>query len=317
MAINKIQFQHGMSLPDFLSRYGTEDQCVQALFDCRWPSGFRCPRCAAEGFYRVETAGRPLFQCRTCRHQASLTVGTLLESSKLPLRTWFLAIYIISQAKTGISSLALKRQLGVDYRTAWLMHHKLLHAMSQADSKHPLKGDVQLDDAYLGGEKAGTPGRGSPNKVPIVAAVSLSEAGRPSYLKVTAISGFTTQAIASWAKVNLSPGSDVVSDGLACFAGVIDAGCAHTFVVVGQRKPKELLQFTWVNTILGNLKTKINGAHKHFNFAKYANRYLGAFAYRFNRRFDLAKLVHGLITCVTMTSPLKESEARRGAEVHH
>jgi transposase-like protein len=317
MPINKIQFQHGMSWPDFLGRYGNEEQCIQALFACRWPTGFSCPRCTGSGFYRIQTVGRPLFQCRTCRHQASLTAGTLLESSKLPLRIWFLAIYIISQAKTGISSLALKRQLGVDYRTAWLMHHKLLHAMSEADSQHSLKGDVLLDDAYLGGEKPGTPGRGSPNKVPIVAAVSLNEAGRPVYMKVTAISGFTTDAIKSWAKASLMPGCDVRSDGLACFAGVIDAGCAHSFVVVGQRKPRDLPQFTWVNTVLGNLKTKINGAHKHFNFAKYANRYLGAFAYRFNRRFELTQLVHGLIRRVTKTGPLTEKAVRRGAEVHH
>jgi transposase-like protein len=317
VSINKIQFQHGMSLPDFLGRYGSEEQCIQALFSCRWPTGFSCPRCTGAGFYRVQTAGRPLFQCRACRHQASLTSGTLLESSKLPLRTWFLAIYIISQAKTGISSLALKRQLGVDYRTAWLMHHKLLHAMSVADSQRPLKGEVVLDDAYLGGEKPGKPGRGSPNKVPIVAAVSLSADGRPLYMKATAISGFTAEAITSWAKTHLVPGCDVRSDGLACFAGVIDAGCAHSYVVVGQRKPRDLPQFTWVNTVLGNLKTKINGAHKHFNFAKYANRYLGAFAYRFNRRFDLAKLVTSLIGHAVKAKPLPESAARSCAELHH
>jgi hypothetical protein len=93
-----------------------------------------------------------------------------------------------------------------------------------------LKGDVLLDDAYLGGEKPGAPGRGSPNKVPIVAAVSLNDAGRPVYLKLTALSGFTTEAIKSWAKASLMPGCDVRSDGLACFAGVIDAGCAHSLV---------------------------------------------------------------------------------------
>lgn len=317
MSINKIQFQHGISLPDFLGRYGSEEQCTQALFDIRWPTGFVCPRCSNVGFYRVQTAGRPLFQCRACRHQASLTAGTLLESSKLPLRTWFLAIYIISQAKTGISSLALKRQLGVDYRTAWLMHHKLLHAMSQADSLRPLKGDVVLDDAYLGGERPGKPGRGSPNKVPIVAAVSLTADGRPLHMKATAISGFTSAAIASWAKTHLMPDCDVRSDGLACFGGVIDIGCAHSYVVVGQRKPRELPQFTWVNTVLGNLKTTIHGAHKHFNFAKYANRYLGAFAYRFNRRFDLTTLVTGLILHVVKAKPLPESVARSGAELHH
>jgi transposase-like protein len=315
--INHIQFQRGMSLSDFIAQYGEEEQCIQTLAKLRWPDGFRCPRCTGKAFYRIETAGRPLFQCVSCRHQASLTVGTLLESSKLPLRKWFLAIYIISQAKTGISSLALKRQLGVDYRTAWLMHHKLLHAMSEAESKHTLGGDVVVDDAYLGGEKPGTPGRGSPNKVPFVAAVSLNERGHPIFMKATAIRGFTTQSIASWAKASLTPGCDVLSDGLACFAGVVDADCAHSYVVVGTRKPRDLPQFKWVNTILGNLKTKINGAHKHFDFAKYANRYLGGFAYRFNRRFDLRQLVPTLIKQVVRCSPLPEKVARDGAEVLH
>jgi transposase-like protein len=168
--INKIQFQDGMSLHDFMAQYGAEEQCIQALVKLRWPRGFQCSRCAGVSCYRIETAGRPLFQCRACRHQSSLTVGTLMESSKLALRKWFLAIYIISQAKTGISSLALKRHLGVDYRTAWLVHQKLLHAMSEADSKRVLHGEVVVDDAYLGGERPGTTGRGSANKVPFVAA---------------------------------------------------------------------------------------------------------------------------------------------------
>lgn len=316
MPPNKILFQSSMSLPDILGRFGSEEQCIQALFACRWSSGFNCPRCKSGAYNRVETAGRPLFKCCICRHQRSLTVGTMLESSKLPMRTWLLAIYMISQAKTGIFGLALKRQLGVEYRTAGLMRQKLLHAMPEADSKHRLKADVLLDDAYLGGEKPGTPGRGSPNKVPIVAAVSLNDAGRSAYMKLTALSGFTTQAIKSWTGANLMPGCDGRSDGLACFAGVIDAGCSQSFVVIGQRKPRDLHQFTWANTVLGNLKTKINGAHKHFNFTKCANRYLGAFAYRFNQRFDLTRSVHGLIGCVMKSAPLTESAVRRGAELH-
>lgn len=189
----------------------------------------------------------------------------------------------------------------MDYRTAWLMHHKLLQAMADADARHPLRGDVLLDDAYLGGEKPGTPGRGSPNKVPIAAAASLNEQGRPSQIKMAAVGGFTVSAITHRAKSNLLPGFHVRSDGLACFAGVIGASYAHTFVVVGDRKPRDLPQFTWVNTVLGNLKTMINGAHKAFDFAKYANRYLGAFAYRFNRRFDLSAIVNGLIRHVVAT----------------
>lgn len=81
-----------------------------------------------------------LLQCLACRHQSSMTVGTLFDNTKLPLTTWFLAIYLISQARTGLSSLALKRQLGVATPTAWLVHHKILAAMGQRDAQHRLGG---------------------------------------------------------------------------------------------------------------------------------------------------------------------------------
>ena len=103
--------------------------------------------------------------------------------------------------------------------------------------------------------------------------------------------------------MNLEPGCDVRSDGLGCFAGVIDAGCAHSYIVVGSRKPRDLPQFTWVNTVLGNLKTSLSGTHHAFKFAKYAPAYLAGFAYRFNRRFDLRGLVTRLIVDVANTHP--------------
>jgi transposase-like protein len=314
--MNQVQFQQGMSLPEFFGRYGTEAQCAAAMAAHRWPQGFRCPRCEAAAHYVVGHGARKLFQCQSCRHQTSLTAGTLMDSSKLPLRTWFLAIYLISQAKTGLSSLSLKRQLGTSYRTAWLMQQKLMVTMSERDGQTPLEGSVQLDDAYLGGERPGVGGRGSPNKVPIVAAVSTSDDGRPLFAKINQLSGFTTQAVTDWARSNLSPGCDVRSDGLNCFAGVIDAGCAHSFVVVGDRKPREMPQFTWVNTVLGNLKTMINGAHKAFKFGKYASQYLGAFCYRFNRRFDLPHLVLELIGHGAKSRPVRERVIRGQAEVH-
>jgi len=95
------------------------------------------------------------FQCQACRHQTSLIAGTLFQSTKLPLTVWFLAIYLISQAKTGLSSLALKRYLGVSYPTAWLIHHKLMEAMSERETNYTLSGQIQVDDAYFGGELSG------------------------------------------------------------------------------------------------------------------------------------------------------------------
>jgi ribosomal protein L37AE/L43A len=314
MAMNRIQFQPGISLNSFMQRYGTEAQCAAALVAARWPNGFRCPRCATAEHYVVGHGARKLFQCLACRHQTSLTAGSVMEHTKLPLRIWFQAIYFISQDKTGLSSLALKRHLGTSYRTAWLVHHKLMAAMADADRELPLQGDVQIDDAYLGGERPGVGGRGAANKVPIVAAVATNDSGRPQRIKISTLAAFSREAIADWSRANLAPGIDVRSDGLACFSGVIDAGCAHTYVVVGNRKPRELPPFRWVNTVLGNLKMLINGGYKGFKFTKYAHHYLGAFCYRFNLRVNLPALMQALLAQTGISKPVRERQIRAKAE---
>lgn len=270
MSSQQIQFQHGMSIPEFLRCFGTEAQCAEVLRLARRPAGFICPRCDGAAHCVVEYGGRKLFQCNACRHQTSLTAGTLMEHTKLPLATWFVAIYLISQAKTGLAALALKRQLGVSYPTAWLLHHKINRAMAGQDRLDLRDGAVQLDDAYLGSERAGgKAGCRSENKVPFVAAVSVTDEGHPLFIKLSVVSGFTSEAISRWARASLLPGSVVTSDGMGCFAAVVDAGCVHVPQVVGQRKPRDLPQFKWVNTVLGNLKTTLAGAFHALKYRKY------------------------------------------------
>jgi len=311
MAQNRVQFQPGMSMPEFIARYGTEAQCEAALEQVRWPEGFLCPRCGGHAHCVLHGSPRKMFQCNACRHQASLIAGTVMQGTKLPLTTWFLAIYLLSQAKTGLSALALKRHLGVSYRTAWALQHKLMQAMTEREERYGLSGTVQLDDAYLGGERTGgKAGRGSENKVPFVAAVSLDAAGHPLRVKLTPVTGFSFQAISEWARAYLAPGSTVHSDGLACFNAVAMAGCRHQPTVVAGRKPKDLPEFQWVNTVLGNLKTSLSGSYHAFAFSKYATRYLAAFAYRFNRRFDLATLPARLLVAAAHCRPLPEQSLR-------
>ncbi len=315
MANNAVQFQQGMSIPEFLRSFGTVAQCAEALKRARWPDGFRCPRCDGTVHSVVTQGARQLFQCSACRHQTSLTAGSMMEHTKLPLTTWFLAIYLLSQAKTGHSALALKRDLGVSYPTAWLLHQKINRAMAQQEASLRLDGLVQLDDAYLGGERSGDKvGRGSENKVPFVAAVSINEAGHPLHIKLNRVSGFTSQAISDWAKASLCPATVVRSDGLGCFAAVMDAGCVHLPMVVGQRKPRDLPEFKWINTLLGNLKTMLAGTFHAFKYRKYADQYLAAVAYRFNRRFDLRDLVVQLIVDVARARPLRRKAVRAPAE---
>lgn len=215
----------------------------------------------------------------------------------------------MGQAKTGLSALALKRQLGVSYPTAWLIQHKLMQAMAERDARY------RLDDAYPGGELlGGKAGRGSENKVSFVAAVSLNAEGHPMRAKMAPVPGFTRKAIADWAKADLSPGCRVVSDGLACFAGVADAGCLHQPVVVGTPKPKDLPQFSWINTALGNLKTGFGGTYHAFDFAKYGTRYLAAFVYRFNRRFHLETLPMRLLAAALAIGPRPAPWLRQAEE---
>jgi hypothetical protein len=174
---------------------------------------------------------------------------------------------------------------------------------------------VEIDDAYLGGEKAGKPGRGSENKTAFVAAVQTSADGKPLFMKFKAVAGFTKQALSQWADQSLAPTAHVVSDGLWCFAAVTQTAATHERHVVGHgRQAVERPEFRWVNTMLANLKTSLNGTYHAINHAKYADRYLAEFAYRFNRRFDLAAMVPRLLRAAVTTKPhplgiLRVSEA--------
>ena len=273
MPMNTVQFQLGLSMPEFIQLYGTEAQCEATLAQTCWQEGFCCPVCGHRGHCLLPSRPRLTFQCNACHRQTSLIAGTLFQGSNLPLTTWFLAIYLISQVKTGLPALALKRHLGVSYPTAWLIHHKLMQAMAERENRYRLSGAAQMDDAYLGVERhGGKAGRGSENKVPFVAAVATDEAGNPSRFKLTAVVGFTTEAVTAWSNDSLSPGCTVLSDGLACFIGVSTAGCRHIPQVVGGHKPDELPEFRRFNIVLGNVKTSLSGAYHAFDFHKYGRR---------------------------------------------
>lgn len=314
MAMNRIQFQAGMSLLQLQELYGTEEQCEAALAQARWPEGFRCPRCGGQDHGLVHGRRLRRYQCRSCRHQATVTAGTIMEATKLPLTKWFQAFYLVGEAKTGISSLSLMRMLGVNYRTAWMVHNKIMQAMSEREKAYVLRGRVQIDDAYLGGERnGGRVGRGSENKVPIVAAVSLDDAGHPIHVKLAKVETFSFAAIADWAQEALARGCEVISDGLACFRAVTEVGCIHQAVIVNGRHPKDLPEFRWINTVISNLKTSFSGTFHALRFEKYGDRYMGAFCYRFNRRFNLEgmteRIVHAVCNCIARPERLlREAE---------
>jgi transposase-like protein len=302
MSKNRVQFQRSISLTDFMARYGSEQQCEQALFAWRWPRGFVCPRCGHGAYWALET--RSLLQCQRCRHQSSLTSDTIFAGSKLPLRVWFLAMLLLTQAKNGLSALELSRQLGISYNSTWLMKHKLMQVMKERESSKRLRGLIQLDDAFWGGRRRGKRGRGAKGKSAMVAAVAVDDKDHPQRLRLSRVRGFRTREIARWSRVHLSPGSHVRSDGLSCFAAVVRAGCSHEPRIMsgtgGLRRRKAL---KWVDTMLGNVKNAIHGTY-HAIGHKHLPRYLAEFCWRFNRRFDLASLLPRLAVAATRTPPM-------------
>lgn len=304
MAKNSIQFQKGLSLTDFLARYGTEGQCRQALFELRWPEGFVCPECGNETYCELSQGHR--YQCHSCHHQTTVTAGTIFAHTKLALSVWFLGIYRLTQDKKSVSALQLSRELGVNYKTAWSMKQKLMQTMRERDQHKRLAGRIEMDDAYLGGEHAGIPGRGSPNKIPFIAVVETTDDKRPLRIHLRRVAGFRKEAIAAYARASLASDSTVWSDGLNCFEAVKQAQCHHVPMVTGGgRKSAQSPAFKWVNTILGNLKNSLRGTY-HAISEKYSARYLAEFEYRFNRRFDLPAMIERFVYVAARTPPLPE-----------
>ena len=284
-------------------RFGTEAQCRAALFQLRWGRGWACPACGHGGY--AELKGRAVYQCNRCKRQVGLTAGTVFHWTKLPLTTWFLAIHHLSQSKGGMSSIELARRLGTRQPTAWLIKHKLMAAMQAREAEKPrLGGRVEIDDAYLGGERSGGKrGRGAAGKTPFVAAVETTAERKPRRLKLTVVKGFRKKEIERLAKRDLAGGSNVVTDGLSCWTAVSEAGCDHFPMVSGSGpKAARWAPFTWVNTALGNIKTALTGTYHHVS-AKHAQRYLSSYAWRFNRRYDLDTLTERLAYACTRTMP--------------
>ena len=293
----------GLSEAEFRERFGTEEACRKALFEMRWREGLTCPACGGRGFCELST--RRLFQCNRCKRQVRLTAGTVFQDSKLPLTTWFAAIYHLTQGKGGISSIELGRRLGVKQGTAWLMKHKLMRAMAGREARKPkLSGRVEMDDTYLGGERpGGKRGRGAAGKTPVIAAVETTAERKPRRLRLTVVKGFRKKEVEKLANRDLAPGTNVISDGLSCWPAVEKAGCRHFPMVTGSgKRAASWAPFKWVNTTLGNIKTAIVGTYHHVS-PKHAQAYLTSFAYRFNRRRQLDSIVERLAWAAVHTVP--------------
>src|SRR5512132_101450 len=200
------------TLAEFQSRFVTEDDCRRYLVECRWPDGYQCPRCAHAEAYELST--RELFQCRSCRHQVSVTAGTILHRTRVPFHLWFSAAYLVTTHTPGFSAVQLQRQLGLNrYETAWTMVQKLRRAMMRPE-RDRISGIVEVDETYVGGvEEQRRGGRQRDSNKSIVIAV-IEVRGRGSgRIRLAVVEDLSAASLAACVEASVAPGSTLLADG--------------------------------------------------------------------------------------------------------
>lgn len=297
-----------LTVSGFQGRFGTPEQCAAHLAKVRWPHGFVCPHCG--GARACDLKRRCVFQCNDCRRQTSLTAGTIFQRSRVPLHKWFWAVYRLAQDKKGCSALLLSKELDVCYPTAWLMAHKIRHAMSRHNQPFALQGLVELDDAYLGGARPGHPGhqgRAADGKTPVLAAVEVRPDGKPGRAALLPVRNFRKPSVTAFVQACLQPGCTVKTDAMGGFSHLSQLGHEHRCTPIGADKSQASKRLPTVHMLISNLKRFVLGRH-HAIAGKHAERYVGEFNYRFNRRREESSLFATLIQACARTQVITYPE---------
>lgn len=298
---------HPVTLVGFMEMYPTQDACRQVLFEQRWREGFRCPRCAhAVAWY---LRGRGLYECAGCGYQASVTAGTLFHKTRIDLRKWLLAIWLLASMKKPPSAAELARQLGVTGKTAWLLRRKITHAMRRGEHELLLRGVVELDESLIGGREPGSGQRGRTSQRKTLVAVSAERTpqgglGR-AHLRV--IENAAAKTLTNAAGATIQPGSTVKTDGWRAYRALQAAGYVHEpHVQATPQAASELLP--WAHIAISNFKRWQLDVF-HGVSAAHLQSYLDEFCYRLNRRDARLDLFRRILNrCVLYTPPTTYSE---------
>lgn len=262
--------------------FSTVEACRHYLFALRWPEGFVCPRC--QGRTGWETS-RGLWLCGHCRHQASVTAGTIFQNSRLPLTTWFRAMWYVTSQKNGASALGVQRVLGLgSYKTAWALLHKLRRAMVRP-GRDRLGGTVEVDETYWGGEEKGVICRLTEKKALI--AVAAQEDGKGiGRIRLRHIADLTKTSLHGFIREAVEPGNTVRTDGLNAYRGL--EGYRHDRRVQRRQTEGEHL-LPRVHRVVSLLKRWLLGTHQGAIGHDHLDYYLDEFTFRFNRRTSASR----------------------------
>ena len=300
------------SLTEFQKAFPDDQSCADHLAGQRWVEGYVCPKCGhKDAWYKKK---RRLFDCKKCRFQTSITAGTVFHGTKIPLIKWYWLIYHMAMNKVGVSVLEMQRILSIgQYRTIWLMAHKIRKAMAERDAKYRLAGLVEMDESFFGPpDRGGKRGRGSETKMTVLCAVSLytdrQGKERPGFANMSVVTDASAKSIEEFLK-RMGTGTEtqdmknlleaIRSDGWRSYGTVARSHkLEHCKIILKEPKNAGKL-LPWVHRLVSNAKSVIRGAHRGVS-KKHLQGYLNEICYRFNRRFWEKELFDRLVqACVS------------------
>jgi len=275
--------EYPMTFSEFTTKFASEEQCREYLYRLRWPDGFCCPKCKqSEEPWRV---GGTLYTCKTCRHQSSVTAGTIFQDTRKPLQDWFTAIWWVTTQKNGASAQGLQQVLGLgSYQTAWAWLHKIRAAMVNPN-RAKLSGNVEVDETYIGSEEHdGKRGRGTGNKSLVAIGVELLEGkNQLGRIRMQVVPDASGDSLIGFIETNVEKGSTIITDGWSGYSPL--SGKEYSHRINGKYDvADEKNVMPHVHMIVSLLKRWLLGTHQGAVREMHLQAYLDEYVFRFNRR---------------------------------
>jgi transposase-like protein len=266
---------------EFIDWFSQESDCETYLEKLRWPDGFQCPQCGGTNAWKTE---RSLWHCGQCSRQTSVRSGTVFDGSRKPLRLWFHVAWLMMSQKTGLSARTLCDTFGFgSYQTAWGWLHKYRSVMIR-QGREQLQDRVEINEAYIGGVKAGKRGRGAEGKTMVLVAVEGAK-NAPQRVRFRCVPSAQKGCLLEFVQDYVSPGATIVTDGLMVYKGLQGAGFQHErHVNSGDLEAMDHVGH--VHLVVSLLKRWLDGTHHGAIRSSHLQSYLDEFAFRFNRRLS-------------------------------
>ena len=299
------------SYREFVEMFPDDEACAAYLEQLRWSSGFICPACGTTAEPWRQTRGRLV--CRACRHQASITGGTILDKTRTPLTTWFEAAWHVTTAKNGLSAKTLERTLDTSYRTAWAMLQRYRVVMVRSDRKQ-LSGVVEVDETLAGGvERGGKRGRGTSKSI-VVIAVEIKEPKGFGRVRMRHIPDASGTSLVPFVCDVVAPGAVVHTDGWGGYNDLPKHGYTRQKTVLSSSGDPAHVSMPGVHRVSSLLKRWILGTHQGSIVPAHLQSYLEEFTFRFNRRTSRSRglVFRRLIEQAVATGPVTEAEVTHG-----